>query len=107
MLPFIYSVEHEYCYTQAVDENAFWLEVVPQEESSYDYVTRLTKEKIEEFVQTFDELFKDGTDAPLLINSINNADNREVFLGILNYFRDAGKESEKIHINLYDGEGDS
>jgi len=104
LLPYIYSSEHEYCYTQAVEENAFWLEVVPQEESSYDYVTRLTKEKIEEFVQTFDELFKDGTDAPLLINSINNADNREVFLGILNYFRDAGKESEKIHINLYDDE---
>ncbi|MCC9654586.1 DNA phosphorothioation-dependent restriction protein DptH [Rhodopirellula halodulae] len=104
LLPYIYSAEHEYCYTQAVDENAFWLEIVPQEESSYDYVERLTKEKIEEFVQTFDELFKDGTDAPLLINSINNADNREVFLGILDYFRDAGKESEKIHINLYDDE---
>ncbi|GAA5509133.1 DNA phosphorothioation-dependent restriction protein DptH [Novipirellula caenicola] len=102
LLPYVYSAEHGYCYTQAVDENAYWLEIVPQEESSYEYVTRLTKEKIEEFVKTFDELFKDGTDAPLLINSVNNGDNREVFIGILEYFRDNGKESEKIHVNLYD-----
>lgn len=102
LLPYVYSADHEYCYTQAVDENAYWLEIVPQEESSYEYVTRLTKEKIEEFVKTFDELFKDGTDAPLLINSVNNGDNREVFIGILEYFRDSGKESEKIHVNLYD-----
>ena len=102
LLPYIYSAVHEYCYTQAVDENAYWLEVVPQEQSSYEYVTRLTKEKIEEFVKTFDELFKDGTDAPLLINSVNNGENREVFVGILEYFRDSGKESEKIHVNLYD-----
>jgi DNA phosphorothioation-dependent restriction protein DptH len=104
LLPYVYSTDHEYCYTQAVDENSFWLEIVPQEESSYEYVSRLTREKIEEFIKTFNELFKDGTDAPLLINSINNADNREVFLGILNYFRDVGRESEKIHINLYDDE---
>jgi DNA phosphorothioation-dependent restriction protein DptH len=102
LLPYVYSADHEYYYTQAVDENAYWLEVVPQEESSYEYVKRLTKEKIEEFVKTFDELFKDGTDAPLLINSVNNGDNREVFIGILEYFRDSGKESEKIHVNLYD-----
>lgn len=102
LLPYIYSAEHEYCYTQAVDENAYWLEVVPQAKNNYEYVSRLTKEKIEEFVKTFDELFKDGTDAPLLISSINNGDNREVFLGILEYFREHGKESEKIHISLYD-----
>lgn len=104
LLPYIYSAEHEYCYTQAVDENAYWLEVVPQAKSNYEYVSRLTKEKIEEFVKTFDELFKEGTEAPLLINSINNGDNREVFIGILEYFRDNGKESEKIHISLYDDE---
>lgn len=104
LLPYVYSAKHEYCYTQAVEENSFWLEIVPQEDSSYEYVTRLTKEKIEEFVKTFDELFKDGTDAPLLINSVNNGENREVFVGILEYFRDAGSESEKIHVNLYDDE---
>ena len=104
LLPYVYSADHEYCYTQAVEENGFWLEVVPQEESSYEYVTRLTKEKIEEFIKTFDELFKDGTDAPLLINSVNNGSNREVFTGILEYFRENGKESEKIHVNLYDDE---
>jgi DNA phosphorothioation-dependent restriction protein DptH len=102
LIPYIYSADHEYCHTQAVEENSFWLEVVPQEESSYEYVTRLTKEKLEEFVKTFDVLFKDGTDAPLLLNSINNGENREIFKGILEYFRDSGKESERIHINLYD-----
>ena len=102
LIPYIYSADHEYCYTQAVEENSFWLEIVPQEASSYEYVTRLAKEKIEEFVKTFDELFKDGTDAPLLINSVNNGENREIFKGILEYFRDTGKESERIHVNLYD-----
>jgi DNA phosphorothioation-dependent restriction protein DptH len=102
LLPYIYSSVHEYCYTQAVDENAYWLEIVPQEQSSYEFVIRLTKEKIEEFVKTFDELFKDGTDAPLLINSVNNGGNREIFVGILEYFRDSGKKSERIHVNLYD-----
>jgi DNA phosphorothioation-dependent restriction protein DptH len=102
LIPYIYSDDHEYCYTQAVDENSFWLEVVPQEASSYEYVTRLTKEKIEEFVKTFDELFKDGTDAPLLINSVNNGENQEIFKGVLEYFRDNGRESERIHVNLYD-----
>lgn len=104
LLPYVYSANHEYYYTQAVEENGYWLEIVPQEESSYEYVTRLTKEKIEEFVKTFDELFKNGTDAPLLVNSVNNGENREVFRGILEYFRDNGKESEKIHVNLYDDE---
>ena len=102
LIPYIYSDDHEYCYTQAVDENSSWLEVVPQEQSSYDYVTRLTKEKIEEFVKAFDELFKDGADAPLLINSVNNGENQEIFKGVLEYFRDNGKESERIHVNLYD-----
>ncbi|EGF24921.1 DNA phosphorothioation-dependent restriction protein DptH [Rhodopirellula baltica] len=104
LLPYVYSADHEYCYTQTVEENAYWLEIVPQEDSRYEYVNRLTKEKIEEFVKTFDELFKDGTDAPLLINSVNNGGNREVFIGILDYFRSSGKESEKIHVNLYDDE---
>ena len=102
LIPYIYSDDHEYCYTQAVDENSSWLEVVPQEQSSYDYVTRLTKEKIEEFVKAFDELFKDGADAPLLINSVNNGENQEIFKGVLEYFRDNGRESERIHVNLYD-----
>jgi DNA phosphorothioation-dependent restriction protein DptH len=104
LIPYIYSADHDYCYTQAVEENSFWLEIVPQEESSYEYVTGLTKGKIEEFVKTFDELFKDGTDAPLLINSVNNGENREIFKGVLEYFRDNGKESERIHVHLYDDE---
>jgi DNA phosphorothioation-dependent restriction protein DptH len=104
LIPYIYSADHEYCYTQAVEENTFWLEVVPKEESSYEYVTRLTKEKIEEFVKTFDELFKDGTEAPLLLNSVNNGENLEIFKGIVEYFRDNVRESERIHVNLFDEE---
>lgn len=104
LLPYVYSVEHDYCCTQNVEENQFWLEIVPQARSSYDYIRKLTCEKIEEFVKTFDELFKDGTDAPLLINSVNNGENYEVFVGILDYFRNSGRESEKIHVNLYDAE---
>ena len=104
LLPFLYSEGSKFSYTQTLEQNAYWLEIVPQAESSYDYVQKLAFEKIREFVKTFDVLFRDGTDAPLLINSVNNVENEEIFKGILRYFREAGDESEKIHVNLYDDE---
>lgn len=104
LLPFVYSNTHEFSHTQAVSDNCFWLEVVPQEQTNYEFVRKLTREKIEEFVRTFGELFLDSSDAPLLLNSINNVSNEEVFLGIVDYFRSQGIKSQKVHVNLYDDE---
>jgi len=104
LLPFVYSSTHEFSHTQAASDNCFWLEVVPQEQTNYEFVRKLTEEKIAEFVKTFGELFLDSSDAPLLLNSINNLSNEEVFLGIVDYFRSQGLKSQKVHVNLYDDE---
>jgi DNA phosphorothioation-dependent restriction protein DptH len=104
LLPFVYSSTQEFSHTQTNGDNCFWLEVVPQEQTNYEFVRKLTREKIEEFVSTFGELFLDSSDAPLLLNSMNNVTNEEVFLGIVDYFRAQGLKSQKVHVNLYDDE---
>lgn len=104
LLPFVFSSTHDFSHTQTVADNSFWLEVVPQEQTNYEFVQKLTREKIEEFVRTFGELFLDNSDAPLLLNSINNSSNKEVFLGIVDYFRSQGIKSQKVHVNIYDDE---
>ncbi len=102
LIPFVYSAEHDFGYTQVVDENPFWLEIVPQQATSYRFVSKLVHEKIVEFTRTFAELFEHVEEAPLILNSVNNGDNREVFLGILGYFQEFLGQSQSIHVNLYD-----
>ena len=98
LLPFVFSEEYDFCYTQVIDENPFWLEIVPREENSYDFVTKLVREKVEEFIKTFGELFKQVDSAPLIINSINNSENKEIFLGLLKCFRSANSSKYNILI---------
>ena len=102
LLPYVYSKGNQFSYTQTVKENPFWLEIVPQQNTSYHYVRKLIKEKSKEFIQTFSELFKQTDDAPLIINSVNNGRNREVFMGLLDYFKNNLTASHPIHVNLYD-----
>ncbi|WP_422139546.1 DNA phosphorothioation-dependent restriction protein DptH [Endozoicomonas sp. ALC020] len=102
LLPYIFSQSSSFSYTQVVSENSFWLEIVPQQETSHSYVSKLVKEKAEEFIKTFSELFRQVDDAPLIINSVNNSDNREIFLGLLSYFQTGLLNSRHIHVNLYD-----
>ncbi|WP_422449102.1 MULTISPECIES: DNA phosphorothioation-dependent restriction protein DptH [unclassified Endozoicomonas] len=102
LLPYVYSKQYEYCYTQIVEDNSFWLEIVPQQQTNYQFVGKLVKEKIEEFMKTFRELFRQVDSAPLIINSINNGKNSEVFQGLLSYYRSHLLNSRCIHINLYD-----
>ncbi|WP_281647965.1 DNA phosphorothioation-dependent restriction protein DptH [Parendozoicomonas sp. Alg238-R29] len=102
LLPFMFSNEHGFCYTQVIDENPFWLEVVPRQDTSYAFVTKLVREKVEEFIKTFGELFSQVDSAPLIINSINNGENKEVFQGLLSYYQSHLLDSRCIHVNLYD-----
>lgn len=96
LLPFVFSKEYDFYYTQVIDENPFWLEIVPREENSYDFVTKLVREKVEEFIKTFGELFKQGDSAPLIINTINNSENIEIFIGVLKYFRSTNSSKYNI-----------
>ncbi|WP_062270415.1 DNA phosphorothioation-dependent restriction protein DptH [Endozoicomonas arenosclerae] len=102
LLPYVYSKSNQFSYTQKVKENPLWLEIVPQKDTSYSYVSTLVKEKSEEFIETFNELFKQVDDAPLIINSVNNGDNSEVFMGLLAYFKKNLAECHPVHVNLYD-----
>ncbi|MCM5705634.1 DNA phosphorothioation-dependent restriction protein DptH [Larsenimonas salina] len=102
LVPHLFDVRQGYSYTQSVDENPFWLEIIPKENSSFEYVTKLVRHKIEEFVETFKKLFEEVPAAPILINSINNAGNRELFRGILAYYIDRLDDGRRIHVNLYD-----
>ncbi|WP_066017029.1 DNA phosphorothioation-dependent restriction protein DptH [Endozoicomonas atrinae] len=102
LLPYVFSLRYDYCYTQVLDENSFWLDIVPQQQTSYQFVGKLVKEKIEEFTKTFRELFQQVNSAPLIINSINNGENIEFFQGLISYYRSHLLNSHCIHINLYD-----
>lgn len=104
LIPHLFDIDHKYSHTQIVDENAFWLEMVPREDSSFDYISKLVRHKIEEFTETFSRLFDTVPSAPLLINSVNNAENHELFRGLLAYYMEHLEEGRYIHVNLYDDE---
>lgn len=104
LIPHLFDEEQKYSYTQTVDENAFWLEIVPREDSSFDYISKLVRHKTEEFTETFSRLFDSVSSAPVLINSVNNAENRELFRGLLAYYMEHLEEGRYIHVNLYDDE---
>ena len=104
LIPHLFDKENQYNYTQAVTENPFWLEIVPHQETSFDFVTNLVKHKIEEFTSTFNQLFLQVDDAPLLINSVNNAENTELFQGLVSYYQAHLQDCLHIHVNLYDQE---
>ncbi|WP_262927359.1 DNA phosphorothioation-dependent restriction protein DptH [Phytohalomonas tamaricis] len=102
LLPHLYEKNNQYSYTQAVPENPLWLEVVPHQDTSFDFIINLVKHKIEEFTSTFEQLFLQVDDAPLLINSVNNAENAELFSGLVSYYQAHLLEGFHIHVNLYD-----
>lgn len=102
LLPHLFDRDNRYSYTQAVPENPLWLEVVPHQDTSFDFVVNLVKHKIEEFTSTFEQLFRQVDGAPLLINSVNNAENSELFRGLVSYYQANLLGGRHIHVNLYD-----
>jgi DNA phosphorothioation-dependent restriction protein DptH len=104
LLPFVYHPKYEFSYTQVDSDNCFWLELVPQVDTDYSYIKKLVKEKIEEFRDAFSALFSTGNNSTLIINSINNNRNEELFLGLVEYFRTQNESACKVHVNIYDDE---
>ena len=104
LLPYVHDPVTGYSYTTTVDENPMWLRIVSRENSSFDFIENLVRDKVDEFVSTFGDLFEQAHDAPLIINSVNNGFNRELFMGLIAYFKKNLNNSRKIHVNLYDSE---
>jgi DNA phosphorothioation-dependent restriction protein DptH len=102
LLPFIYHPIHGYAFSQQDKDNCMWIELVPQMQTSYSYVRKLVKEKVTEFKDAFSVLFSTGSRATLIINSVNNQKNHELFLGLVDYIKSQKDKACQIHVNLYD-----
>ncbi len=102
LVPFLYDAKSNFTYSRIERDNAMWIQLVPQQETSYTFVRRLVKDKVTEFKTAFSALFSGSKNSPLIINSINNGDNRELFLGLVDYMRSQVDRSPIIHVNLYD-----
>lgn len=102
LIPYLYDSEHDFSYVQSVKENPVWLKAIPHEESNYDYVRKVVREKIGEFQQAFSQLFAHNGQSKLLINAINQQQCKELFLGIVDYFAKDIDNACSVHVNLYD-----
>jgi DNA phosphorothioation-dependent restriction protein DptH len=83
-------------------ENATWLELIPQRESSFSYVRNLVRDKLGEFTQAYTRLFSAGPRSTLILNIINMGPARELFLGLTDYFKKHRDDACAIHVNCYD-----
>lgn len=104
LLPFVYHPTYEFSYNHAEKENVFWSKLIPQQDSNYDFVRALVSDKVEKFTAAFKHLFVAGSKTTLLINSVNNQHNEEVFLGIIDYVKRKKDKITRIHVNLYNEE---
>ncbi|ORM68448.1 DNA phosphorothioation-dependent restriction protein DptH [Pantoea rwandensis] len=102
LMPFVYHNEHEYAQLQPVEENRFWIDVVPQRQVSHDYVKRLVKDKLNEFTDAYGRLFQNAGNNSLIVNAINQGSAKELFLGIVEYFKQEKEHAISVHVNCYD-----
>lgn len=104
LMPYLYHPIYEFSYLQVERENSFWLQLVPQQDTSFSYVRKLVFGKISEFQSAFSMLFSSGPKAKLLINSVNNNDNYDLFMGLVDLVKSLKDKVPFIHICLYDDE---
>ncbi|MDP5133399.1 MAG: DNA phosphorothioation-dependent restriction protein DptH, partial [Paraglaciecola sp.] len=102
LMPYLYHAKYEFSYVQAERDNSFWLQLVPQKDTSFSYVRKLVLEKVTEFQAAFSMLFSCGPRAKLLINSVNNHDNTDLFMGLVDLVKDLKDKVPYIHVCLYD-----
>ncbi|WP_391528476.1 DNA phosphorothioation-dependent restriction protein DptH [Photorhabdus akhurstii] len=102
LMPFVYHSEHEYAQLQPVAENRFWIDVVPQRQMNRDYVKRLVKDKLKEFTDAYARLFQGTDNNALIINAINQGSAKELFLGLVEYFKQEKERAISVHVNCYD-----
>jgi DNA phosphorothioation-dependent restriction protein DptH len=102
LFPYLFIDNDTYAYTKVIEEDPLWLEFVANEDNEFSYISKLTTEKIKEFKESFSALFDFRNDSPLIINSINNGHNKELFIGLVNFYKTSFNEPTKITVNLYD-----
>jgi len=102
LIPFVYDGNNMVSHVSAMRENAFWLELIPQKESSFTYVRNLVRDKVTEFTEAYARLFSAGPRSTLILNVINMGPARELFLGLTDYFKKHRDDACAIHVNCYD-----
>ena len=102
LIPFVYHPKHEFAFSKLEKDNCMWLSLVPHQETSYAYVRKLVRDKVTEFKDAFSSLFTTGSKANLIINSVNNHKNLELFMGLVDYVKIQKDKVCHIHVNLYD-----
>ncbi|WP_410457492.1 DNA phosphorothioation-dependent restriction protein DptH [Oceanisphaera sp. KMM 10153] len=102
LLPFVYDNDSGYAHLLPVRENSFWLDVIPQKQESYSYIKRLVRDKLAEFTQAYARLFSAGSKSTLIVNAINQANAVELFLGLVEHFKQHKERAIAIHVNFYD-----
>lgn len=101
LLPFIYDNNHDFSYNLTVKENSFWVKTEPYEHSELAYVRKLAFEKISEFVESYQLLFK-GKHGNMIINAVNQEHAKTLLLGISDFVRANLLTAPAIHVNFYD-----
>ena len=102
LIPYLYCQNNGFSHVNVVKENAFWLKAIPHERSQYDFVTALVEEKIEEFQEAFSDLFENHERCKLVLNSVNQGNCHELFMGVVNYFKNQLDDATYVHVNIYD-----
>ncbi|MGF7071693.1 DNA phosphorothioation-dependent restriction protein DptH [Priestia megaterium] len=109
LLPYIYHGQKGIYKPIEQHHSPDWIYFYSYKNSRYNsasnFVSKLVKEKIEEFITHFNFLFDKNSRAPLNINVINLGDCREVLQGIFQYYSSALKGqnsiSDLVPIDLY------
>jgi len=102
LIPFLSHPRFDFTYSSTESDNCLWTHLVPQKNTCYAFVRKLVKDKVTEFRGSFSVLFEGNHQSPLIINSINNGKNKELFLGLVDYIRSQKRMIPYIHVNLYD-----
>lgn len=102
LLPYVFDSDSDYAQVIPVKENCFWLDIIPKKQAVYTFVRKLVLDKIEEFTRAYSRLFSFGRADTLIINAINQKQSKEVFLGLVDYFKRYKDQALSIHVNLYD-----
>lgn len=104
LIPYLYTMDNDFSHVNVSEHNSFWLEAIPHEKSHYDFVTKLVKEKINEFQTAFVDLFDNHEQSKLILSSVNQGACHELFLGIVGYFKENLDSASLVHVNVYDRE---
>ncbi|HDR7537283.1 DNA phosphorothioation-dependent restriction protein DptH [Bacillus toyonensis] len=116
LLPYIYQDEHGIYKPIDQYHSPEWISYYNYKNSRYNastnFVSKLVREKIQEFTSHFSYLFNQSVVSPIKLNLVNLGDCREVLQGIFEYYsrmlKDKKEPSQLLPFNLYIyGEGDS